>query len=77
MLVGVLVGDDVSPDAIPDEFKQNTVAGNVEDVAEQIKTKVLDAGIDGVVLYVPTQIIGYQPGQITALGEALKPLVTA
>ncbi|QZT54427.1 LLM class F420-dependent oxidoreductase [Mycolicibacterium austroafricanum] len=77
VLVGALVGDDVSPDQIPDEFKQRMVAGTVDQVAEQIKTKVLDAGIDGVILYVPTQIVGYQPGQITALGEALAPLVTA
>ncbi|QZT64940.1 LLM class F420-dependent oxidoreductase [Mycolicibacterium austroafricanum] len=77
VLVGALVGDDVSPDQIPDDFKQRMVAGTVDQVAEQIKTKVLDAGIDGVILYVPTQIVGYQPGQITALGEALAPLVTA
>ena len=77
MLVGALVGDDVSPDQIPDDFKQRMVAGTVDQVAEQIKTKVLDAGIDGVVLFVPTQVVGYQPGQITALGEALAPLVTA
>jgi len=36
---------------------------------------LLDAGIDGVVIYLPTQVTGYQRGQITALGEALKPLV--
>ncbi len=60
---------------IPDDFKQRMVVGSAEQVAEQIKTKVLDAGIDGVILYVPTQTVGYQPGQITALGEALEPLV--
>lgn len=76
MLVGAVVGDGVTPDMIPDDFKQRMVAGSVEDVAEQIQTKVLDAGIDGVILFVPTQTVGYQPGQITALGEALKPLVT-
>ncbi|MBX7455141.1 LLM class F420-dependent oxidoreductase [Mycolicibacterium sp. 3033] len=76
MLVGAVLGDGVSPDMIPDDFKQRMVAGSVEQVAEQVQTKVLDAGIDGVILFVPTQTIGYQPGQITALGEALKPLVT-
>lgn len=79
MLVGAFIGgpeDGVDPNSIPDEFKQSTVAGSVEQIAEQIKAKVLDAGIDGVILYVPTQIFGYQPGQIAALGEALKPLVT-
>jgi hypothetical protein len=41
-------------------------------VAEQIKTKVLDAGIDGVVINMPTHIRGYQPGVIPALGKAVK-----
>ncbi|MHA0287424.1 LLM class F420-dependent oxidoreductase [Mycobacterium sp. C3-094] len=77
MLVGAILGDGVSPDMIPDDFKQRMVAGSVEEVAEQVQTKVLDAGIDGVILFVPTQTVGYQPGQITALGEALKPLVRA
>jgi len=76
MLLGAMIGDDLSPDVIPEDFRQRMVAGSVEDVAEQIKTKVLDAGIDGVIVFIPTQTIGYQPGQITALGEALKPLVT-
>ena len=51
------------------------VVGSPEQIAEQIKAKVLDAGVDGVILFVPTQTVGYQPGQITALGEALRPLV--
>lgn len=74
MLVGAVVGD-MSPDMIPDDFKQRMVVGSVDQIADQIKTKVLDAGIDGVIIFVPTQTVGYQPGQITALGEALKPLV--
>lgn len=76
MLIGAVVGDGVTPDMIPEDFRQRMVAGSVDDVAEQIQTKVLDAGIDGVILFVPTQTVGYQPGQIAALGEALKPLVT-
>ncbi|KUH93284.1 LLM class F420-dependent oxidoreductase [Mycobacterium sp. IS-3022] len=76
MLVGVLFGDGITPDVIPDDYKQRVVAGgSAEEAAEQIKSKVLDAGIGGVILYVPTQTIGYQPGQITALGELLKPLL--
>jgi hypothetical protein len=46
------------------------VVGSAESVAEQIKTKVLDAGIGGVILNMPY----YTPGAITAAGEALKPL---
>ena len=49
--------------------------GSAEQVAEQIKTKVLDAGVDGVILSPVTSLSGYHPGGITAVGEALKPLV--
>lgn len=75
MLIGALVGEGLSLDMVPDDFKQRMVVGSPDQIAEQIKAKVLDAGIDGVILFVPTQTVGYQPGQITALGEALKPLV--
>ncbi len=77
-LVGVLLTDGkggVSADAISDDLKQSLVTGSVESVVDQIKSKVLDAGIDGVVIYLPTQVTGYQPGHITELGEALAPLV--
>jgi F420-dependent oxidoreductase-like protein len=76
MLVAAVIGDSLGSDVIPDDMKQRAVAGSVESVAEQIKTKVLDAGVDGVIVYVPTQVVGYQPGHVTALGEALKPLIT-
>lgn len=77
MLIGALVGEGISPDVIPDDFKQRMVAGSPEQIAEQVQSKVLDAGVGGVILFVPTQTVGYQPGQITALGEALKPLVAS
>ncbi|MGZ4578705.1 MAG: LLM class F420-dependent oxidoreductase, partial [Mycobacterium sp.] len=35
------------------------------------KTKVLDAGIDGVIINLPF----YTPGVISAVGEALRPVV--
>src|SRR5262249_23036620 len=49
------------------------VRGTPEQIAEQIKTKVLDVGVDGVIINMPTN--GYTPGIITKAGEALKPLV--
>jgi len=51
------------------------VRGTAEQVAEQIKTNVLDVGVDGVIVNLPTH--GYTPGVITKLGEALRPLVSA
>ncbi|CAN3129174.1 LLM class F420-dependent oxidoreductase [Mycobacterium sp. smrl_JER01] len=76
MLVGAVVGEGLSTDIIPEDFKQNMVVGTPEQIAEQIKEKVLDAGVDGVIVFLPTKTVGYHQGQITALGEALAPLVT-
>ena len=36
--------------------------GSPEQIAEQIKTKVLDAGVDGVMLSPVTNLDGYEPG---------------
>jgi alkanesulfonate monooxygenase SsuD/methylene tetrahydromethanopterin reductase-like flavin-dependent oxidoreductase (luciferase family) len=47
------------------------VVGSAESIADQIKTNVFDAGIDGVIINMPI----YTPGVITAAGEALRPLV--
>jgi F420-dependent oxidoreductase-like protein len=76
MLVTVMVDENATDDQIPDESKQRTVVGSAGRIAEQIKAKVLDAGIDGVIMNMPTQLTGYRPGRISAIGEALKPLVS-
>lgn len=76
MLVIAIIDENVTEDVIPDDFKQQAVFGSPEQVAEQIKTKVLDAGVDGVILSPVTSLTGYQPGAVTAVGEILKPLVT-
>ncbi|MGV0836467.1 LLM class F420-dependent oxidoreductase [Mycolicibacterium thermoresistibile] len=73
-LVTVLVGDGITPDTVPESAKQGMVAGNAQQVAEQLKAKVLDAGVDGIIMNMPTNR-GYQPGLITAVAEQLKPLV--
>ena len=72
MLVTALVDANATADLIPDAMKGRMVVGSAEQVADQIKTNVLDAGIDGVVVNMPTSVTGYQQGQITALGQALK-----
>ncbi|OBA89780.1 LLM class F420-dependent oxidoreductase [Mycobacteriaceae bacterium 1482268.1] len=76
MLIGVVFGEGITADVIPESMKQRMVAGpTADDVADQIKTKVLDVGITGAIVYIPTQVVGYRPGQITELGQALKPLL--
>jgi len=75
-LVIAIIDENVTADVIPDDFKQQAVFGSPEQVVEQIKTKVLDAGVDGVIISPVTSLSGYQPGGVTAVGELLKPLVT-
>ena len=72
MLVTALIDDNASADSIPAEMRQRMVAGSADAVAEQIKTKVLDAGIDGVVVNVPF----YSPGIVAKAGAALARLVS-
>ena len=71
MLITAMVSDAIKADQIPAEMSQRMVVGSPDSIADQIKTKVLDAGIDGVIINVPF----YTPGVITAVGEALRPLV--
>lgn len=77
MLVMALINEKATEDLIPDDFRQNVVFGGAEQIAEQIETKVLAAGVDGVILSPVTNIDGYHPGGITAVGKLLKPLLGA
>jgi F420-dependent oxidoreductase-like protein len=72
MLITVMVDDNASPDQMPEEMRQRMVVGSVDSVAEQLKTKVIDNGIDSLVINVPF----YSPGLVVKLGDALKPLVS-
>lgn len=72
MLVTAMVDENLTADVIPDAMKGRAVVGSAEQVAEQIKKNVLDAGIDGVIINMPTHLQGYVPGIIPALGKALK-----
>jgi len=75
-LVIAIIDENVTADAIPPDFRQQAVFGSPEQVADQIKTKVFDAGVDGVVISPVTSINGYQPGGATAVAEKLRPLIT-
>jgi F420-dependent oxidoreductase-like protein len=66
---------DDAPRDIGEARGNRAVTGTADQVADEIKSRVLDAGIDGVIVNLPTH--GYTPGVITAVGEALKPLVDA
>ncbi|BBY00931.1 LLM class F420-dependent oxidoreductase [Mycobacterium seoulense] len=70
-LTTVLIDENAKPDQIPAEMAQRMVVGSPDSVADQIKTKVVDAGIDGVIINLPF----YTPGVISAVGDALRPVV--
>jgi F420-dependent oxidoreductase-like protein len=74
-LVTAFVDEKITPDVIPAERVGRMVVGSAEQVAEQIKAQVLDTGVDGVIINMPTSVQGYVPGVITATAEALKPLI--
>jgi alkanesulfonate monooxygenase SsuD/methylene tetrahydromethanopterin reductase-like flavin-dependent oxidoreductase (luciferase family) len=71
MLLTVLLDDNVKTDQIPAQRSSRMVAGSADSIAEQVQANVLDAGIDGVIINMPS----YTPGVITAVGAALRPLV--
>jgi alkanesulfonate monooxygenase SsuD/methylene tetrahydromethanopterin reductase-like flavin-dependent oxidoreductase (luciferase family) len=71
VLVTVFADENMTEDQIPASMAGRMVVGSPESVAEQIKTNVIDVGVDGVIINMP----GYVPGAITKVGEALRPVV--
>ena len=75
MLVVAIIGEGITADVIPEDFRQQAVFGSPEQVADQVKTKVLDAGVDGVILSPVTSLDGYHAGPVAAVAEKLLPLL--
>jgi len=73
ILLTVMVDENVDIDQVPEDMRNRMVVGSADQIAQQIKRKVLDVGIDGVIINLPTH--GYTPGVITEVGKALRPLV--
>lgn len=74
-MVPVLFGEEISIDSFPPAFAAMAAHGSAEQIVEQIKTRVLDAGIGGVILSPLTSVQGYLPGKITEVATLLKPLL--
>ena len=71
MLITVIVDEKATIDQVPEARRARAALGTPEAIAEQIKTKVFDAGIDGIIFNMPD----YVPGAVAAVAEALKPLL--
>ena len=60
-----------SADTLPTDIRGRMVVGSPDQIADTIRQRVVDVGIDGVIVNMPA----YVPGSTTALGEALRPVV--
>lgn len=58
-------------DMVPPAMRGRMVVGSPERIAETVRARVVDAGIDGVAVNLPT----YRPGSIAAIAETLRPVV--
>lgn len=74
-LFTAMIDDNLTEDSVPAEMRQRVMAGSAKRIAEQIEAKILDAGVGGVIVHISPLIHRYQPGQLTALAEALNPVL--
>ncbi|AYG02748.1 LLM class F420-dependent oxidoreductase [Gryllotalpicola protaetiae] len=58
---------------IPEDRRSRAFVGTAEVLAERIGNDIIGAGVDGIIVNAPTN--GHVPGVVSALGEALAPLV--
>jgi F420-dependent oxidoreductase-like protein len=72
-LLTVVLEDHDTRREVAEAVGGRAVRGTPEQIAERIQRNVLDAGVDGVIVNLPTH--GFTPGVITKVGEALRPLV--
>jgi F420-dependent oxidoreductase-like protein len=71
VLLTVIPDPNFTADMVPAPMRGRMVVGGAEQIAEAVQTNVVDAGIDGVIVNLPS----YVPGSITAVAEALRPVV--
>ena len=72
-LITVIVDEKATLDDVPEGSRQRTAIGSPEAIAEQIKAKVFDQGVGGIIFNMPN----YTPGAVAAVAEAVKPLLPA
>jgi F420-dependent oxidoreductase-like protein len=71
VLLTVIPDPKFTADMVPAPMRGRMAVGGAEQIAEAVQTNVVDAGIDGVIVNLPS----YVPGSITAVAEALRPVV--
>ena len=58
---------------MPEDRRSRAFVGTPDVIADRIRTEILGAGVDGVIVNAPLN--GHVPGVVTMLGETLAPLV--
>jgi F420-dependent oxidoreductase-like protein len=71
VLLTVIPDPNFNADMVPSPMRGRMVVGGAEKIAEAVQTNVVDVGIDGVIVNLPS----YVPGSITTVAEALRPVV--
>ncbi len=71
LMLTVLLDENLKADRLPESRRARVAAGGPQEIAEQVKTKVLDAGVGGAIINLPN---GHVPGMITTVAEVLRPL---
>ncbi|MGO9157079.1 LLM class F420-dependent oxidoreductase [Mycobacterium sp.] len=72
LMLTVIVDENLDPARLPENVNRRMVAGSPAQVADQVRDKVLDVGVGGVIVNLPN---GHTPGVITTVAEALRPLL--
>ena len=72
LMLTVVFDENAKPDQVPEQVSGRMAIGGPAQIAEQVQAKVLDAGVGGAIVNIPN---GHEPGVITAVAEALRPLL--
>lgn len=71
ILLTAIPDREFTDDMVPKPMRGRMVVGSPERIAQTISDHVVDAGVDGVIVNLPS----YVPGSIARVGEALRPVL--
>lgn len=71
MMLTVMLDEKLKPEQLPENMGARMAIGGPAQIADQVQTRVLDAGVDGAIINLSN---GHLPGVITAAAEALRPV---
>ena len=72
LMLTVVFDENAKPDQVPEQMSGRMAIGGPDQIAEQVQAKVLDAGVGGAIVNIPNS---HEPGVITAVAKALRPLL--